>query len=145
MTREFRDAGFQNPLPGLPPPENTTERSLDILDVFTHYNYRNHSACQISSLDLHLPFGPLCPTRAAFLDAYSGGGRIGFNAPFIPRDCDMRWFTTEEICEIFNKFEKVVVVGDSMMRHVVGALNVLLRKDLGYGAVTGWNFKDDEL
>jgi len=31
------------------------------------------------------------------------------------------------------------------MRHVVGALNVLLRKDLGYGAVTNWNFNDEEL
>ena len=50
----------------------------------------------------------------------------------------MRWFTTAEICEIFSRFEKVIVLGDSMMRHVVGALNVLLRKDLGYGAVTGW-------
>jgi len=36
-------------------------------------------------------------------------------------------------------------VGDSMMRHVVGALNVLLRKDLGYGAVTNWNFDEQEL
>ena len=56
----------------------------------------------------------------------------------------MRWYTTEEICEIFGRFEKVIVVGDSMMRHLVGALNVLLRKDLGYGAVTNWNFKPDE-
>lgn len=30
------------------------------------------------------------------------------------------------------------------MRHVVGAMNVLLRKDLGYGAVTGWNFDQEE-
>lgn len=57
----------------------------------------------------------------------------------------MRWFSTEEICQIFSRFEKVVVVGDSMMRHVVGALNVLLRKDLGYGAVTNWNFDQTEL
>jgi len=63
----------------------------------------------------------------------------------MPLGCDMRWFGTEEICEIFGRFEKVVVVGDSMMRHVVGALNVLLRKDLGYGAVTGWNFGEQEL
>ncbi len=67
------------------------------------------------------------------------------NAPFQPRGCDMRWFTTEEICEVFSRFERVLVVGDSMMRHVVGAMNVLLRKDLGYGAVTNWNFDDEEL
>lgn len=56
----------------------------------------------------------------------------------------MRWFTTEEVCEIFSRFEKVIVVGDSMMRHVVGALNVLLREDLGYGAVMNWNFSPKE-
>lgn len=67
------------------------------------------------------------------------------NAPFQPRGCDMRWFTTEEVCAVFSRFERVIVVGDSMMRHVVGALNVLLRKDLGYGAVTNWNFNDDEM
>lgn len=56
----------------------------------------------------------------------------------------MRWFTTAEICSILSRFEKVVFVGDSMMRHVIGAMNVLLRKDLGYGAVTGWNFGEEE-
>lgn len=48
----------------------------------------------------------------------------------------MKWFTTEEICEILARFDKVVILGDSMMRHLVGALNVLIRKDLGYGAVS---------
>jgi len=56
----------------------------------------------------------------------------------------MRWYTTSETCETLSRFEKVIFVGDSMMRHVVGALNVLLRADLGYGAVTGWNFDDEE-
>ena len=63
----------------------------------------------------------------------------------MPRSCDMRWYTTSETCEILSRFEKVIVVGDSMMRHVVGAMNVLLREDLGYGAVTGWNFNDEEM
>lgn len=31
------------------------------------------------------------------------------------------------------------------MRHVVGAMNVVLRQDLGYGAVTGWNFGQEEM
>lgn len=70
---------------------------------------------------------------------------MGFDQPYLPLKCDMRWFSTEEVCEIFSRFEKVIVVGDSMMRHVVGALNVLLRKDLGYGAVTNWNFDEREL
>lgn len=127
------------------PPENVPFRLPDTLDAFADYNYRNHSGCNISSLDLHSAFAPLCPDRQSFLHAFSSGGRIGFDRPYMPLDCDMRWFTSEEVCEIFSRFERVIVVGDSMMRHVVGALNVLLRKDLGYGAVTNWNFNDDEL
>ncbi|OQV08272.1 hypothetical protein CLAIMM_12577 [Cladophialophora immunda] len=132
-------------IPAFEPPENSTYRAPDTIDTFQNYAWRNHSECQISSLDLHSAFSPLCATREDFLRAFSGGGRIGFDQPFIPLGCDMRWFTTEEVCEIFSRFEKVIVVGDSMMRHVVGALNVLLRKDLGYGAVTNWNFDDQEL
>lgn len=78
------------------------------------------------------------------LEAMSSGGRIGHDAPYMPRGCDMRWFSTEEICEILSRFEKVIIFGDSMMRHVIGSINVLLRKDLGYGAVTDWNFSPDE-
>ena len=78
------------------------------------------------------------------LRAMSWGGRIGHDAPYMPRGCDMRWFTTEEICDILSRFSKVIIMGDSMMRHIIGSINVLLRKDLGYGAVTDWNFTPDE-
>ncbi|RMZ81531.1 hypothetical protein DV737_g2498, partial [Chaetothyriales sp. CBS 132003] len=128
-----------------PLPHSLSSRLPDMHDTFRTYAYRNHSGCNISSLDLHRPFSPLCPDRASFLDAFTGGGRIGMNAPFQPRACDMRWFTTDEACAILSRFERVIVVGDSMMRHLVGALNVILRKDLGYGAVTNWNFDDQEL
>lgn len=74
----------------------------------------------------------------------SSGGRIGNDAPYMPRGCDMRWFSTEEICEILGRFEKVIIIGDSMMRHIIGSINVLIRKDIGYGAVTDWNFSPEE-
>ena len=144
FTVEFGYNATYTATSAFPPPENTTHRYPDIIDTFANYSYRNHTSCRISSLDLHTPFSPLCPNRTALLEAISGGGRIGFESPFIPLGCDMRWYTTEEICSIFARFEKVIIVGDSMMRHVVGALNVLLRKDLGYGAVTNWNFQPDE-
>lgn len=114
-------------------------------DTFADYKFRNHTACQISSLDLNLPYLTFCQNRNEFLQAFSGGGRIGFDSPYFPQGCDMRWFSTEEVCQILSRYEKVIVVGDSMMRHVVGAMNVLLRKDLGYGAVTNWNFNEEEL
>lgn len=56
----------------------------------------------------------------------------------------MRWFTSEEICKILGRFDKVVIVGDSMLRHVTGSINILLRQDIGYGAVTDWNFSKEE-
>ena len=124
------------------PPEALPHRYPDTIDTFASYKYRN--TCNISSLDLHAPFAPLCAERKSLLTAMSSGGRIGHDAPYIPRGCDMRWFTTDEICEILSRFEKVIIVGDSMMRHVIGSLNVLIRKDLGYGAVTDWNFSPQE-
>ena len=124
------------------PAEDLPGRFPDAVDTFADYKYRE--ACNISSLDLHLPFAPLCHDRASLLDAMSGGGRIGLAAPYMPRGCDMRWFTTDEICEILSRFGKVIIVGDSMMRHVIGSMNVLIRKDLGYGAVTNWNFSPEE-
>ena len=126
----------------LQPPERIDYRFPDTLDTFASYKYRN--TCNISSLDLHTPFFPLCSDRKSMLKAMSDGGRIGFDAPYLPRGCDMRWFTTEEVCEILSRFEKVIIVGDSMMRHVIGSINVMIRKDLGYGAVTDWNFSPDE-
>jgi hypothetical protein len=144
ITNEFGFTATQFPSNDLSRGAVPISRIPDTLDTFANYRYRNHTKCQISSLDLHTPFEPLCSTRAEMLTAISGGGRIGKEAPFIPRGCDMRWFSTEEICQIFERFEKVIVVGDSMMRHVVGAMNVLLRKDLGYGAVTNWNFSPKE-
>ncbi|KAI9833280.1 MAG: hypothetical protein M1819_003674 [Sarea resinae] len=123
-------------------PEPLAYRIPDTIDTFENYQYR--STCNLSSLDLHTPFAPLCTSRKAMLTAMSSGGRIGHDAPYMPRGCDMRWFSTEEVCDILGRFEKVIVVGDSMMRHVIGSINVLLRKDLGYGAVTDWNFSPEE-
>jgi hypothetical protein len=78
------------------------------------------------------------------LAAMSGGGRIGFDSPYMPRGCDMRWYTSDEICDIFAKFEKVILIGDSMLRHMTGSFNIFVRKDIGYGAVTDWNFSTQE-
>lgn len=130
------------PHAAFPPPEALAHRLPDMEDTFADYKYRN--TCNISSLDLHSPFSPLCTDRESMVKAMSSGGRIGHDAPYMPRGCDMRWFSTEEICEILSRFEKVIILGDSMMRHVIGSINVLIRKDLGYGAVTDWNFSPEE-
>lgn len=56
----------------------------------------------------------------------------------------MQWFDTWEACEILGRYSQVILVGDSMLRHVIGALNILIREDLGYGGVTDWNFSEEE-
>ncbi|KAK9446484.1 uncharacterized protein V1518DRAFT_423871 [Limtongia smithiae] len=123
----------------LPDPES---RTSDMMDTFARY--ANRGLCDISSLDLHRPFEPLCQTKDDMLSAMSEGGRIGLNAPYMPRGCDMRWFDRGDICSILSKFDRIFFIGDSMMRHAVGAMHIFLREDLGYGAVTQWNFRPDE-
>ncbi|KAK9466049.1 hypothetical protein V1512DRAFT_264618 [Lipomyces arxii] len=123
----------------LPDPDS---RSSDMIDTFARFAHR--TSCPISSLDLHRPFEPLCRSREEVLEAMSGGGRIGIDAPYMPRGCDMRWYDRGDICNIMSKYDKILFVGDSFMRHVVAALHILLREDLGFGAVTDWNFRQDE-
>ncbi|KAK9365666.1 hypothetical protein V1509DRAFT_632429 [Lipomyces kononenkoae] len=125
-----------------PVPDPATRPTPDLVDTFAHFHHRQ--TCAVSALDIHRPFEPLCNSLDSLLPAMSGGGRLGFDAPYMPRGCDMRWYDTREICAIVGRFERIVFVGDAMMRHVVGALHVLLREDLGFGAVTAWNFRPDE-
>ncbi|TVY16079.1 hypothetical protein LARI1_G007312, partial [Lachnellula arida] len=130
------------PYAAFQPPESGPYRIPDIIDTFHSYKFRD--TCNVSSLDLHAPFGPLCRDRASMLMAMSSGGRIGHDAPYMPRGCDMRWFTSEEVCEILGRFDRVLLVGDSMLRHLIGSINILIRRDLGHGAVTDWNFLTQE-
>ncbi|KAB8346230.1 hypothetical protein FH972_023275 [Carpinus fangiana] len=111
-------------------------RLTDATDGFKHF--KQDSQCSLNSLELHAPFEPLCTSKDNLLEAMSGGGRIGHDAPYSPRGCDMRWFSSSEICQIMNKFEKVFIVGDSMMRNLAVAVHVFLRADLSDGARTTW-------
>lgn len=126
------------PLSSLP-----ESRAGEVRDTLAGYKYRGEG-CNVSSLDLHVPLGSVCPDKNSMLTAMSSGGRIGRDAPYLPRGCDMRWFSTFEVCEILGRYSQVILVGDSMLRHVIGALNILIREDLGYGGVTDWNFSEDE-
>ncbi|KAI1140811.1 hypothetical protein F5Y05DRAFT_423712 [Hypoxylon sp. FL0543] len=115
----------------------------EVRDTLAGYKYRGEG-CNVSSLDLHVPLGSVCPDKSSMLTAMSSGGRIGRDAPYLLRGCDMQWFSTLEVCEVLGRYSQVILVGDSMLRHVIGALNVLIREDLGYGGVTDWNFSEDE-
>ncbi|KAI1337093.1 hypothetical protein F5Y15DRAFT_160947 [Xylariaceae sp. FL0016] len=118
-------------------------REIEFENAFTGYKHHGHS-CNVSSLDLHAPSTSICPDRSSLLTAMSSGGRIGKDAPYMPRDCDMQWFITAQVCEILGHYSQVILVGDSMMRHVLGAMNIFIREDLGYGVVDDWNFDEEE-
>ncbi|KAI0883683.1 uncharacterized protein GGS22DRAFT_194942 [Annulohypoxylon maeteangense] len=133
---KIREYGF--PLGFLP-----ESRTRELKDTLVGYKHRGGD-CNVSSLDLHIPFGSICPDRNSMLTAMSSGGRVGKDSPYVPRGCDMRWFSTLEACEILGRYSQVILVGDSMLRHVIGALNILIREDLGYGGVTDWNFDAEE-
>jgi hypothetical protein len=123
-------------------PEATEDRRSDVIDTFEAF--RGREQCEISSLDLHVPFSPRCNDRQSLLMAMKDGGRVGFNAPYIPRGCDMRWFSTAEICSIVARFEKVYIVGDSLMRNLASALNILIREDMLHGALMDWGMDEEK-
>ena len=59
--------------------------------------------------------------------------------------CAYKWFATEEICMILERFDTLVFIGDTMVRDIYGAFNILLRKNLDYGALSQWEITDEEL
>ncbi|KAI9728232.1 MAG: hypothetical protein M1828_004693 [Chrysothrix sp. TS-e1954] len=89
-------------------------------------------------MDLHSPFDPLCKTTTSVLTSMTDGGRGGFDAPYIPRGCDLRFYTTSEICSILSRYEAIVIFGDSLMRHLTSALSMLLRENYEYGGQQQW-------
>lgn len=123
------------PLPGAPDPEGSF-RLPDGIDSFQ--DFQQSDRCSLSSLDLHGPFEPLCEDKESLMQAMSWGGRIGQDAPFSPRGCDMRWFTPKEICAILSKFSRINIMGDSMMRNLAVATSIYLRADLENGGRSTW-------
>lgn len=71
----------------------------------------------------------------------SWGGRAGFDKPYIPDGCDLRWYSVDEICFVLSRFSHVYIVGDSLQRMLTQALFILLRQDLGLGGVAAWELK----
>ncbi len=50
-------------------------------------NFNKNAQCNFSTLDIHRSFSPLCNDRKSLLEAMSGGGRIGLDAPYQTRQC----------------------------------------------------------
>ena len=74
----------------------------------------------------------------------SGGGRHGFDAPFVPATCHYRWYSTSEICMILDRFDAVVFIGDNMLQHIYAAFNMLLRENMAMGSLKQWEMSEAE-
>lgn len=135
VTTDGKDEPAGSTYARLAPPD-LASRGSDVIDVFS--DYANASSCGISSLDLHMPFSPICNGSQAVLDAMTGGGRAGFDTPFIPRGCDMRWYSTADICSVLRRFGRIFFIGDSLTRHIVQALYIHLRQDVAFGGLPEW-------
>lgn len=91
-----------------------------------------------------MPFSPLCPDKASLLEAMSNGGRAGYDMPYIPLRCDMRWYSTDEICTILSRFSHIYIIGDSLQRHLNQAFYVLLRRNIGLGGLRDWELGEEQ-
>ena len=53
---------------------------------------------------------------------------------FVPNGCILRSFSPEQICGIFSQYSDIVIVGDSLTRHTVQGMYMLLSNDAMHGA-----------
>ncbi|KAI9792464.1 MAG: hypothetical protein M1816_002348 [Peltula sp. TS41687] len=134
-------------------PYHQQQHGADI-DYFTHFE--GHQDCGISSQDLYVPPSalaanqdartyPFCKNRASLLEAMSEGGRHGFDTPFFPKGCHYRWYTTEEICMILERFDGIFFIGDSLVQHIYTAFNILLRENIALGGLRQWDMSSVQL
>ncbi|KAI9884502.1 MAG: hypothetical protein M1823_003717 [Watsoniomyces obsoletus] len=119
-------------------------------------NFEGRQDCGISSQDVYVAPSttghdgnsikkyPFCKNRAGLLEAMSGGGRHGFDAPFFPKGCHYRWYSTPEICMILERFDGLIFIGDDMVRNIYVALNILLRENVALGGLRQWDMDEAE-
>ena len=74
----------------------------------------------------------------------SAGGRHGFDAPYFPAGCHYRWYSTAEICMILDRFDAIFFVGDSLLKHIYAAFNMLLRENIDMGGLKQWELSDSQ-
>ncbi|KAF8420036.1 hypothetical protein EV426DRAFT_252304 [Tirmania nivea] len=131
---------------------NSAPTLPNISPVDSFSRFEGYAECGITAPDLYERppsvgegNGPYCPIRSTLLKAMSEGGRHGFDAPFVGKGCTYKWFSTDEICMILERFDTVVFIGDTMLRNIYGAFNILLRQNQALGAISQWEMSDHEL
>ncbi|KAF7509382.1 hypothetical protein GJ744_008105 [Endocarpon pusillum] len=116
----------------------------EALEEYFH-TFSGNTECGIGLSDLYVPpqkndkgdyaRGAFCPNREKLLEAMTGGGRHGFDAPYYPKGCHYRWYSVAEICMILERFDSLVFIGDDTLQPIYSGLNMLLRQDLALGSL----------
>ncbi|KAK9365267.1 hypothetical protein V1509DRAFT_661040 [Lipomyces kononenkoae] len=102
---------------------------------------KNLDECTILSEDVAaIGYTPPCISKNALLDSLSNGGRIGLNAPYHSKGCEMWWYEARELCSVWAKYSKVIFVGDDVLGDVFAGMMALIRKDKLDGAVRRWRY-----
>ncbi|KAE8384950.1 hypothetical protein BDV23DRAFT_165850 [Aspergillus alliaceus] len=140
---------FYLPFTRTQPEAITTSASQDFLE-----QYVGHQECGISSFALYEPpkigdqgvsSHSYCQTRDSLLTAMSNGGRHGFDEVYTSKGCFYRWYTNSEICDILQKFDALVFVGDETLADVYAGFNILLRGNLATGAMRESELTNEQL
>ncbi len=97
------------------------------------------SATQCGRNYLELSSPPLSRAPAAcaggLLRALSSATRRGRDAPFeLPPGCGLKWYTSREACSLVASAGSLLIVGDSLQRHLAQALMAVLSGNLVHGA-----------
>ena len=54
---------------------------------------------------------------------------------FVPKGCDIPFLSPNELCTTLDKYSQILVVGDSLSRHMMQGLMMMLKGDLVSGAI----------
>lgn len=90
--------------------------------------------------------GTVCTSAQGLLSSLKGGLRIYLNqsadyepeetvSVFYPSECDLQWFSPSEACIALQNYEHVYFIGDSLTRHTVQGLKMLLSGNYEYGGM----------
>jgi hypothetical protein len=92
---------------------------------------------------------PFCSSTSSLLDSLRHGRRqfVSLDADlnyfdkqppesvFVPHGCRYAWYSPPQCCEVLQRFERVLFVGDSLARHLLLGARIVLSGNFEYGGL----------
>lgn len=110
----------------------------------------NYSACGSDIRALASPWagaagggGPAaCGTVPDLLRSLASGRRAGADAPFVAGGCAPRWYGPRAACRLLVERDvSILLIGDSLTRHVSQSLFAVLAGNVARGAMAWWRIE----